>query len=222
MSTDWITPGQFHADETVGDWRVVEEGACAFYRSRSLIESAAFVASIAELPRAVDHPPDIDIRPDGVTIRSSTRAADGYGITAADAELARAVSSVAADRGLQPDPSRVQSLLIIPGAPNIAEITPFWRAVLDFDPRLDSPEEDAVDPRRRNPSFWFETMDEPRGDGGGAIHIAVWVPPEQAAARLKAALDAGGRLVRDHGPQWWTLADAYGNEADIATTEGRD
>jgi 4a-hydroxytetrahydrobiopterin dehydratase len=59
--------------------------------------------------------------------------------------------------------------------------------------------------------------------GGGAIHVAIWVPPEQAEARVAAALAAGGRLVRDQfAPAWWTLADAAGNEADIATTLTRD
>ena len=34
---------------------------------------------------------------------------------------------------------------------------------------------------------------------------------------------AGGRLVSDkHAPSWWTLADAEGNEADVATWVGRD
>ena len=28
-------------------------------------------------------------------------------------------------------------------------------------------------------------------------------------------------LVRDRGPMWWTLADAAGNELNIATTQGR-
>ena len=49
------------------------------------------------------------------------------------------------------------------------------------------------------------------------------MPPEQAEARVAAALAAGGRLVRDRfAPAWWTLADAAGNEADIATTLSRD
>jgi 4a-hydroxytetrahydrobiopterin dehydratase len=65
-------------------------------------------------------------------------------------------------------------------------------------------------------------MDTPRPDGGGAIHVGVWVPPDQAEARVAAALAAGGRMVRDQfAPSWWTLADAAGNEADIATTIGR-
>lgn len=63
---------------------------------------------------------------------------------------------------------------------------------------------------------------EPR-QGGGAIHIAIWVPPEQAEVRVAAALAAGGHLVRDEfAPAWWTLADAEGNEADVATTLTRD
>jgi 4a-hydroxytetrahydrobiopterin dehydratase len=71
--------------------------------------------------------------------------------------------------------------------------------------------------------FWFERTDQPRPDGGGAIHVAVWVPYEQAQARIAAALAAGGRMVRDEfAPAWWTLADAAGNEVDIATMLSRD
>ena len=33
---------------------------------------------------------------------------------------------------------------------------------------------------------------------------------------------AGGRVVRDNSPTWWTLADAAGNEADVATIKQRD
>jgi len=66
-------------------------------------------------------------------------------------------------------------------------------------------------------------MDEPRPGGLGAIHLAVWVPIEEAEQRVAAALAAGGRLVRDsQAPSWWTLADAAGNEVDIATTHSRD
>jgi len=63
----------------------------------------------------------------------------------------------------------------------------------------------------------------PRPDGGGAIHVAVWIPHEQAEDRVAAALAAGGRMVRDEfAPAWWTLADAAGNEVDIATIESRE
>ena len=80
---------------------------------------------------------------------------------------------------------------------------PFWRAALGYEPRRDSPNEDLIDPHDREAPFWFEQMNEPRGDGDGAIHIAIWVPYEQAEARGAATLAAGGRLVRDEfAPSW--------------------
>jgi 4a-hydroxytetrahydrobiopterin dehydratase len=219
---DFITPTQFHAADGVEDWRVVGDGAVAFYPTRSFAQSASFVAAVSELPIG-DHAPDVDVRSDGVTFRLLTKSADGYGMSRRDVDVARAISGTARDLGLVAVPSAAQSFLVVPGAPAGEAILPFWRAVLGYEPRADSPEEDLVDPHDRGPGFWFEAMDEPRGDGGGAIHVAVWVPFEEAEARVQAALAAGGRLVRDDfAPSWWTLADAAGNEADVATVKGRD
>jgi len=217
-----ITVRQFHADPRVADWRVVGDGACTYFRTGSFAESARLVQAIGELPGLDSHSPDVDLRRDGVTVRLITIADDYYGMSQRDVELARQISAAARRLGLSGDPSAVQSVLVIPGAPVTAEVMPFWRAVLGYEPRSDTPDEDLVDPRGRGPAFWFERMAEPR-QGGGAIHVAVWVPPEQAEARVAAALAAGGRLVRDQfAPAWWTLVDAAGNEADIATTLTRD
>jgi 4a-hydroxytetrahydrobiopterin dehydratase len=202
---------------------VLGDGACAYFRTGSFAAGARLVQAIGELPGVDDHPPDVDVRPDGVTVRLITVADDYFGMSQRDVELARRISAVARGLGLAADPSAVQSLIVIPGAPVPAEVMPFWRAVLGYEPRRDSPAEDLVDPRNRAPGFWFERMHQPRPDGGGAVHVAVWVPPEQAEARIAAALAAGGRLVRDqHAPAWWTLADPAGNEADISTTASRD
>jgi 4a-hydroxytetrahydrobiopterin dehydratase len=43
---DGITPQQFHESQGVEEWRVVGEGACAFYRSGSFAESARLVQAI--------------------------------------------------------------------------------------------------------------------------------------------------------------------------------
>jgi 4a-hydroxytetrahydrobiopterin dehydratase len=221
--TDGISPKQFHQAEGVDDWRVVGDGACAYFRTGSLAASARLVQAISELPDIEDHPPDVDVRHDGVTVRLITYTDDYYGISRRDVEIARQVSAAARQLGLSADPSAVQSVLVIPGASAPAAVMPFWRAALGYEPRRDSPAEDLVDPRGRWPGLWFERMHELRADGGGAIHIAVWVPDEQAEARVAAALAAGGRMVRDRfAPSWWTLADAVGNEIDIATTRGRD
>jgi 4a-hydroxytetrahydrobiopterin dehydratase len=221
--TDPISPRQFHESEGVEDWRVIGDGACAYFRTGSFAASARLVQAISELPGVEDHKPDIDLRHDGVTVRLITYTDDYYGMTRRDVQMAREVSGAARRLGLPADPSAVQSVLVIPGATSTAEVMPFWRAALGYEPRRDSPAEDLVDPRGRGPGFWFEQMRQARADGGGAIHVAVWVPYEQAEARIAAALAAGGRMVRDQfAPSWWTLADGAGNEVDISTARGRD
>lgn len=219
---DTVSPQQFMEAEGVGDWRIVSDGGCAFFPVTSLEQAAEFVTAISALPGIADHQPDIDVRRDGVTVRLVTGRDDYFGMSQADVDSAHSISTVARALGLTADPSKVQSVLVVPGASNTAEILPFWQAVLGYVPRPDSPTEDLIDPGDRGPAFWFEQMNEPRADGGGAIHIAVWIPREQAEARVAAALAAGGRMVRDDfAPAWWTLADAAGNEADISTISGR-
>jgi len=218
-----ITVREFHAADGTEDWRVVGDGALAFFRTESFADGAELVQAISTLPGVEEHRPDIDVRADGVTVRLLSVTSDHYGMTDRDVETARLISAAARKLGLASDPSSVQSLLVVPGALRTAEVMPFWEAILGYERRPDSPEEDLVDPHRRGAPFWFEQMQEPRGDGGGAIHIAVWLPYEEAEARIAAALAAGGHIVRDdYAPSWWTLADSAGNEADISTAQGRD
>ena len=165
--TDYVSPREFHEAEGVEDWRLTSEGATAFFRTRSFVESARFVQAISELQGVEDHRPGVDVRHDGVTVHMITYTDDYFGPSGRDVELARRISAVARKLGLAADPSAVQSLLIIPGATNIAKVMPFWRAVLGYEPRRDSPKEDLVDPHDRGPAFWFEQMKEPRPDGGG-------------------------------------------------------
>jgi 4a-hydroxytetrahydrobiopterin dehydratase len=219
--TEPITARDFHKAAGAEDWRVVGDGACAYFRTATFAESARLVQAIGEIPGVQDHLPDVDVRPDGVTVRLLTKSRHYYGMSQLDLELARQISAIAREHGLTAEPSSVQSILVVPGAPSVGDVMPFWQAALGYEPRPDSPAEDLVDPRLRGPAFWFEEMNEPR-QGGGAIHIAVWVPPDQAEARLAAALAAGGHLVYDRAPAWWTLADSAGNQIDIASVRGRD
>jgi 4a-hydroxytetrahydrobiopterin dehydratase len=220
---DHITPQQFRESEGVEDWRVLGDGANASFRTGSFAAGVQFVQAISRLPGIEDHAPDVDLRSASVTVRLITYTDDYFGLSSRDLELVRRISAAARKLGFAADPSAVQSLTIIPGATTRAEVMPFWRAVLGYEPRRDSPDEDLVDPHDRLPGFWFEEVDDPRPDSAGTIHVAVWVPYEQAKSRIEAALAAGGRMVRNKfAPAWWTLADAEGNEADIATTENRE
>ena len=156
-----------------------------------------------------------------MTVRLITVAPDYCGLSKRDLELAREISMIARELGVPADPAIVQTVLVTIDALDIPRVKPFWRAVLGYQDRTDSPE-DLVDPRGRGPSFWFQKIDAPDPERN-RMHIDVWVPPDQAQARIAAAIAAGGHLVTDeYAPAWWTLADPEGNLADIATTRSRD
>jgi len=219
--TERITPRQFHEADGVEDWRVVGEGACTYFRTGSFAAGARLVHAISELAGLEDHHPDVDLRYGGVTVRLITITHDYYGLSERDVELARQISAVARELGVPADPSAVQTVQVTIDALVGPEVLPFWRAVLGYRDRGDSPE-DLIDPRGRGPSLWFQQMDAPRPQRN-RIHIDVWVPHDQAEARIAAAIAAGGHLVTDkYAPSFWVLADAEGNEACVATTMSRD
>src|SRR6188768_3903287 len=93
--TAWITPKQFHAAEGVSDWRVVAEGACAYFQTGDFATGARLVGAIGALPGLDAHHPDVDVRHDGVTVRLITVTPDCYGLSDRDLELARQISAVA-------------------------------------------------------------------------------------------------------------------------------
>src|SRR5438876_9093682 len=92
--SDRITMRQFHESEGVEDWRVLGDGACAYFRTGSFAAGARLVRAIGELPGVDDHPPDLDLRHDGVTVRLITIADDYFGMSGRDAELAGRISAV--------------------------------------------------------------------------------------------------------------------------------
>jgi len=204
--TEQITPRQFHEV----DWRVVRDDASTYFRTGSFGSGVALVDAIARLAEAADRLPDVDLRPDGVAVRLRSR--EGR-FSEGDVALAREISHAARDLGIDVDLTGLQHVQIAIDALVIPDVLPFWRAVLGYE-QVDVA--DLLDPRRQGPPFWFQQMDMPRPQRN-RIHIDVYVPHDQAEARVAAALAAGGHLVSDeNAPEWWTLADAEGNEVDVA------
>src|SRR5262245_29522081 len=112
-----ITIERFNASDGVADWRILSEGACALFRTATLADSARFVDAIGRLEGIDAHHPAIDIRAEGVTVRLLTKGEDGWGMSQADVEFARGISTLAREQGIEADPSAVQTLLVVPGAP---------------------------------------------------------------------------------------------------------
>jgi 4a-hydroxytetrahydrobiopterin dehydratase len=217
--TERITPRQFHEAVGVEDWRVLIffDGACAYFRTRSFAKGVTLVDEIGRLADAANHHPEVDLRYQGVTVRLRTHEVGG--LSERDIELARQISAAARDLGVSADPTAVQVVNVSIDALVIPEVRPFWRAVLGYQ---ELGAEDLVDPYGRGPTMWFQQMDRPRPQRN-RIHVDIAVPHDQAEARVAAAIAAGGRLVSDrNAPEWWALADAEGNEADVATWMGRE
>jgi 4a-hydroxytetrahydrobiopterin dehydratase len=84
-------------------WRVLGEGACAYFRTGSLGAGVRLAQSISELSDLDAHRPDIDLRHDGVTVRLVTVTEDSYGLSDRDLELAGAISAIARE----PEPRRI-------------------------------------------------------------------------------------------------------------------
>ncbi|WP_214406415.1 VOC family protein [Pseudonocardia lacus] len=207
--SDRLGPRQFLAAADAAGWRAVLGGSwvCARYRTGSYATGVALVAAIGELAAASGRHPDVDLRPASVDVRLvgdlGTR----------DVELAREVSAAARELGAVADPAGVQHVQVAVDALVIADVRPFWRAVLGYEEFGD---EDVVDPVRRGPTFWFQPMDAPRPQRN-RIHVDVYLPPDQVRERVAAAPAAGGRVVDDsNAPAWWTPADPEGNEVDLA------
>lgn len=213
VATGRLSAAGFQGSAGAEDWRVLWGGgyACAYFRADSFAAGTGLVQAISELADAANHYPDVDLRPEGVTVRLSTPAV--HGLTARDVDLAQKISEAARELRLSVDPSAVQHIQIAIDALDIARVRPFWHAVLGYDEVGD---DDLLDAHRRGPSFWFQQMDARRPQRN-RIHIDIYVPRDQAETRIAAALAAGGSIVSDeNAPEWWTLADPEGNEADLA------
>jgi 4a-hydroxytetrahydrobiopterin dehydratase len=206
MDVERISPQRFHEH----GWRMLRDDACTYFATGSFAKGIELVAAIGEAAAGASAQPDIDLRPEGVTVRLGTH---GPVPTEEDLALAERISAAAHELGVPIDLSGLQAVQIAIDALVIPEVLPFWQAVLGY---LQVDEADLIDPRLAGPPFWFQQMDAPRPQRN-RIHIDVYVSKDEAEARVAAGLAAGGHLVSDaNAPEWWTLADVEGNEVDIA------
>jgi 4a-hydroxytetrahydrobiopterin dehydratase len=209
---DQLTGPGFLASPGVDDWRAIWGGgwALAHFRTSSFTSAVALTCVIGHLMTEVEHPGDVDLRRDGVTVRLFS--GEWGGLSRRDADLARRISTAARDQGAVAEAALVQHVQLSIAAVDIELVRPFWSAVLGY---AEVWEGDVLDPLRRGPTLSFQRMDPPRM-GRDRMHVDVYVSPDLVESRIQAALRAGGRIVFDNAPLWWTLADPEGNEVDLA------
>jgi 4a-hydroxytetrahydrobiopterin dehydratase len=197
------------------DWRVMAYAACTHFRTRSFAEGVSLVDAIGRVSDAMDLRPDVDLRANGVTVRLTVN--EQGELTEETVRLAGEISAVARDLGVPVDLSGLQMIQVAIDAMVIPDVMQFWAAVLGYRQFADI----VVDPHFMLP-VWFQQMDAPRPQRN-RIHIDLYLPQDQAEARVAAAVAAGGRIVNDSkAPLWWTLADPEGNEVDVAPWPDRE
>jgi 4a-hydroxytetrahydrobiopterin dehydratase len=209
----------------LADWRILRHSIVAEFQTTNFGEAIEFVNKVGRAADTAGHHPDIEIRYPG-KVRLTLMTHGVQGLTTADATLATTISELAKKRGHVARPSTLSVVEIAIDATNIPLVLPFWRSILGYvNERPGDPESigDAiVDPMRLGPSVWFQQMDEPRAQRN-RIHVDLLVPHDEADARIKSALAAGGTMVNsDEAPAFWVIADPEGNEICVCTWQGRD
>lgn len=101
-----LTPAEFHAAEGVGDWRVVGQSVCGYFRTGSVARGARLAAAIGELAGIDDDYPAVDVRRDGVAVRLFGFPPAPLGLRGRHVELARQISAAAILHNVQRSPCR--------------------------------------------------------------------------------------------------------------------
>jgi 4a-hydroxytetrahydrobiopterin dehydratase len=207
----------------LADWRQILGPIKARFRTGDFATGLALVNKIGAAAEAANHHPDIQLTYSDVIVTLTSH--DVGGITSRDLDLARQISTHAAELGIAADVSGLTQLergLDTASGPRLA---PFYAALLGG--RVDHGE--PVDPSGQVPTVWWQEPNEadeefalPGQSFEQRWHFDVWVPHDEGERRLQAVLDAGGRLVSDRAaPAYWVVEDGDGNRSCICTPAGR-
>jgi 4a-hydroxytetrahydrobiopterin dehydratase len=199
----------FLAAGGVDDWVVLHGGATAVFRVGSLSEAARLAEAITKVAGLEGSGVLLTMADVSLTVRLSR---DVWQLDRRHVELAQAVSAVARAHGAVAEPAAAQEVQVAIAAKPDAIDVGFWRAVLGYVPMA---ADNAVDPLGHSSTVWMQELDEAK-PLRHAMHLDVSVAREHVAARLQAAVAAGGRIVDEsHAPRYWTLADRAGNRVCI-------
>jgi 4a-hydroxytetrahydrobiopterin dehydratase len=187
------------------------------YRTADFVSAAALIARVVDIAEELGHHPHARLGWGRASFEITSH--DAGGVTARDLELAARIHAAALELGAERVASVLSVYELAIDARDEDAIRPFWKTVLDYtDARGTGGGLELADPRRIGPRVWFQRM-EPARSERNRLHLDVYVPADEAEARLAAALEAGGTLVTDEfAPDWWVVADVEGNEACICTS----
>jgi 4a-hydroxytetrahydrobiopterin dehydratase len=212
------------AEAGLADWRKLAQGLHARYLVGDFGAAARFVAAVGQAGDAIGHHPRVAIGRGHVDLELVShdavyRAEDGTEyvvewVTQQDVDLARQITTIAADHRLEPDPAAVSEVELGLDTADSARIAPVWAALLTG--RADSqgrgsPGDEVRDATARVPNLWFDDPDDAREQ---RFHVEVYVAPEAVEERVAAAVAAGGTVV-DRNDGLTVIADQDGNRGVV-------
>jgi 4a-hydroxytetrahydrobiopterin dehydratase len=213
------------AEAGLTEWRKLAQGLHARYMVADFSTGARFAAAVGEAGDALGHHPSVSIGDGYVDLKLVSADAiyrDEEGtehvvewVTQQDVDLARRITEIAADHGIEADPASVSMIELGLDTARSATIAPVWAALLTGSPDAQghgSPSDEIRDSMGRVPNLWFGDADE-HEIRGQRFHVEVYVAPEVVEERIAAAVSAGGTVVDDSdAPALTVIADQDGNK----------
>ena len=216
------------AEANLTDWRKLAQGLHTRYLVDDFGIGARFVVAVGEAGDALGHHPRVSMGKGYVDLKLVSddaiyRDDDGTEhvvewVTQQDVDLARRITEIAADHGLDADPASGSELELGLDTAHSAAIAPVWAALLTGSAASQgrgTPSDEIRDATGRVPNLWFGDAEEhetPRQ----RFHLEVYVPPEVADQRIADALAAGGTVVDDsNAPSLTVIADQDGNKGIV-------
>jgi hypothetical protein len=217
---DLVPGGALGESAGTADWHAVFS-AMACYRTTSVTQQHDLAAAAATLADHVGFPLLIDLRP-GLVILDSGKdrwEPDAHGLDLDFSDLAERLQTAARDLGAAADPGVPRFVQIFLDAADVAAVSAFWIAALDYARDRRAWVSDIHDPRSLDPELVFQQLDAAeteRRRQRNRIHVELAVPSDSAQTRLAEVVAAGGRLL-DESEGRRRVADPEGNELVIVS-----
>lgn len=216
------------AEAGLTDWRKLAQGLHTRYLVEDFGSGVRFVAAVGEAGDAAGHHPRVSMGKGYVDFELVSddaiyREDDGTEhvvewVTQQDVDLARRITEIAADHGLDADPASVSELELGLDTAQSAAIAPVWAALLTGSAASQgrgTPSDEIREATGRVPNLWFGDTEE-REAPRQRFHLEVYVAPEVAGQRIADALAAGGTIVDDsNAPAQTVIADQDGNKGMV-------
>ncbi|KUG53626.1 hypothetical protein AVL62_02260 [Serinicoccus chungangensis] len=223
----WDGPG-------TDDWRLVFS-AVAVYPTTTIEQAERLVTAAADIADRAGIPLLLDVRHDGTAGRAAGAGAetivvldtgkDRWEMDEGYLPLCQRVQREARSLGLTAAPDLARFVQVGVDAVDVPATRSFWQTALGYAPDPRPGVTDVVDPNGLGPVLFFQPLDPSeteRRSQRNRLHLEAAVPHDVADAKVRAALRAGGTVVRDDSPTSWTLADPEGNELDIVAGVARE